>query len=123
MYFIFLGCPGCSVHQSCTRMEMCSTSCGNILSPAFPINYANDIRCVWQISVATDSFIQLHFKYFDIFEMDFPSCVYDYVSIYDDEPQRKQEPSKQFLIDQRTDGASCDKINVLLDVESNVHAL
>ena len=73
--------------QTCSGINTCTSSCGHILSPSFPAKYDNDIRCTWAIYVTKDSYIQLTFRSFDVYERDSPECVYDKLNIYNENPQ------------------------------------
>ena len=91
-------CPGCSVEQICSGPKTCSHSCGTLLTPSFPRHYANGIRCTWDIVVSKDSYVELTFKVFDVYEMDSPNCIYDRVSIYNTNAQSDNVLAAEDLI-------------------------
>ena len=111
-------CPGCSVLQSCSGINTCTSSCGHILSPAYLGDYDNDIRCTWAIYVSKDSYIHLTFSYFHIRELSSSECLYDKLSVYNEKPQDDGRLTKQDLI-----GSYCNTYNPPSLIESKWNAL
>ena len=76
-------CPGCSVQYSCSGSKFCTSQCGFILSPGFPVSYPANQRCVWQITVQQGYYVTLTVMYFDIFEETSDQCDKDILTIED----------------------------------------
>ena len=54
---------------------------GVITSPEYPMMYPSNQRCIWLLSMASDSQVRLTFDYFDL--EDNIHCAYDYLLIHD----------------------------------------
>ena len=52
------------------------------MSPGFPLHYSPNEKCKWLIEVESNSYIQLTFSHFDIFEEESNVCIRDHVAVY-----------------------------------------
>ena len=79
--FSFPECYGCNVGKGCSAPNVCTNSCGYILSPNFPLPYEFNLKCSWNITVSRNAYIKLQFLDFDIFEEDVDKCHQDLVEV------------------------------------------
>lgn len=60
-------CPGCGIGDAqCSRIHNCSSSCGQILSINYPLNYVNNHRCQWLIRAPPGHYFNVTIEDFDI---------------------------------------------------------
>ncbi len=75
-------CPGCNV-QNMDPTAYCASSCGYILTPSYPLNYDNNLRSAWTITVQQRKYIDLRMLDFDIYTHPLQTCESDYLRITD----------------------------------------
>ncbi|TKR76615.1 hypothetical protein L596_017729 [Steinernema carpocapsae] len=63
---------------------------GHIMSPEWPKDYANDLRCLWDISVPLGYHVQVTFEEFDVAESD--ACKKDSLQISEEHQSRAMAP-------------------------------
>ncbi|KAI1285100.1 putative G-protein coupled receptor [Halotydeus destructor] len=81
-------CPGCGIGDAtCSALHTCHSTCGQILSINYPLNYVNNHRCRWLIKAPTEHYVNLTIDAFDV-----PSgagrqstgdCMFDHVTFID----------------------------------------
>ncbi len=75
-------CPGCNV-QNVDTTASCTSPCGYIITPGYPLSYDNNLRSTWTITVGQRKYIDLQFLEFDIYTPPLQKCESDYLQTTD----------------------------------------
>ena len=82
LFYFISECAGCGIGEEKCSQHTCTSKCGYIASPNFPLPYAKNYRCFWHIKVKDKEFIKLTFARFVIDSTD-NWCMADVVLLYD----------------------------------------
>ena len=72
---------GCGVQEAANHE--CSAECGYILSTGYPVSYSPNTKQSWTITVQQQTYTQLVFLDFDVYEIPLQLCVKDFVEVVD----------------------------------------
>ena len=79
----YVECSGCGVQRGSSVSECTNKPCGTLISGGFPVQYKTNEKKTWTISVEDQTFIELTFDEFDVYEHPLSSCTKDYVDVID----------------------------------------
>ncbi len=82
LHLNFSECPGCGVQTNDPDVT-CSSECGYIVSPGYPLTYDNSMKASWTIEVESQHYIKLQFLAFDLYEHPLLECERDVIAVID----------------------------------------